>query len=168
VQQRSRRVIGAASESLDATVHPGSELARPLQRALRDAMWEGCGVLRDGPRLEGALRRIGELRAVAGEVDVRPSSEGYLDLALALDLRGALLVAEATVRGALQRAESRGAHQRADHPQLDPALTLGFRTRRNEEGKLETAPVPLPPVPDALRALVEEGEELHVAGRLLE
>jgi succinate dehydrogenase / fumarate reductase flavoprotein subunit len=168
VQQRSRRVIGAASESLDATVHPGSELARPLQRALRDAMWEGCGVLRDAPRLEGALRRIGELQAVAGEVDVRPSSEGYLDLALALDLRGALLVAEATVRGALQRAESRGAHQRADHPQLDPALTLGFRTRRTWEGKLETAPVPLPPVPDALRALVEEGEELNVAGRLLE
>ena len=30
---------------------------------------------------------------------MRPSAEGYPDLALALDLRGALLVAEATVRG---------------------------------------------------------------------
>ncbi|HEX2324416.1 MAG TPA: FAD-binding protein [Chloroflexota bacterium] len=168
VQQRSRRVIGAANEDLDATVRQGSELARPLQRALRDAMWEGCGVLRDAPRLEGALRRIGELQAVAGAVDVRPSAEGYLDLALALDLRGALLVAEATVRGALRRAESRGAHQRADHPQLDPALTLSFRTRRNGEGELETAPVPLPPLPGELRALAEAEGELAVAGRLLE
>ena len=125
-------------------------------------------VLRDAPRLEGALRRIGELRAVAGAVDVRPSAEGYLDLALALDLRGALLVAEATVRGALLRAESRGAHQRADHPQLEPALTVSFRTRRNGEGELETAPVPVPPLPDELRALAEEEGELAVAGRLLE
>jgi succinate dehydrogenase / fumarate reductase, flavoprotein subunit len=168
VQQRSRRAIGAANDDLDATVRQGSELARPLQRALRDAMWEGCGVLRDAPRLEGARRRIGELQAVAGAVDVRPSAEGYLDLALALDLRGALLVAEATVRGALLRAESRGAHQRADHPRLDPALTLSLRTRRNGEGKLETAPVPLPPLPDGLRALAEAEGELAVAGRLLE
>jgi succinate dehydrogenase / fumarate reductase flavoprotein subunit len=168
VQQRSRRAIGAACEELYATVRQGSELARPLQRALRDAMWEGCGVLRDAPRLEEARRRIGELQAVAGAVDVRPTSEGYLDLALALDLRGALLVAEATVRGALLRAESRGAHQRADHPRLDPALTLSFRTRRNGEGELETAPVPLPPLPDGLRSLAEAEGELAVAGRLLE
>jgi succinate dehydrogenase / fumarate reductase flavoprotein subunit len=44
---RSRRVIGAAMDELDGLVHPGTELARPLQRRLRDLMWERCGVVRD-------------------------------------------------------------------------------------------------------------------------
>ena len=43
-----RRMVDAANEELDAMVGSGPELARPLQRALRDAMWEHCGVARDG------------------------------------------------------------------------------------------------------------------------
>ena len=66
---------------------------------------------------------------LAGEVDVRPTSEGYADLAHALDLRASLVAAEATLLGALARRESRGAHQRRDFPQLDPELRVNFRTR---------------------------------------
>jgi hypothetical protein len=36
-------------------------------------------------------------------VDVRPSSEGYKDLAIALDLRATPAIAEATLRSALER-----------------------------------------------------------------
>jgi succinate dehydrogenase / fumarate reductase flavoprotein subunit len=168
VQRRSRRAIAAAHDDLDAVLREGDELARPLQRALRDAMWEGCGVIRDAGRLGRALARIGELNEAAGAVDVRPSSEGYLDLAVALDLRAALLSAEATVRGALARRESRGAHQRADHPRLDPALAVSFRARLGGDGRLETEAVPVPPVPEGLRALTATEPELSLAGRLLE
>jgi thioredoxin reductase len=42
------------------------------------------------------LERIAELRQLAGEMDVRPSSEGYADLAHALDLRTFLAAVEAT------------------------------------------------------------------------
>ena len=38
-----------------------------------------------------------------------------------LDLRNMLLVAQAVTLPALARAESRGAHQREDHPGLDDA-----------------------------------------------
>jgi succinate dehydrogenase / fumarate reductase flavoprotein subunit len=178
VQLRSRRAIAAAHDELNAVLREGEELARRLQRALRDAMWEGCGVVRDAGRLGRALARIGELKEAAGAVDVRPSSEGYLDLAVALDLRAALLSAEATVRGALARRESRGAHQRADYPRLDPTLTVSFRTRLRGEGglegglggerELETEAVPVPPVPEDLRALTAAEPELSLAGRLLE
>ncbi len=53
-----RRIIEAASDELDAMVGPGSELARPLQRALRDLMWERCGVTRDEAGLRDGLARI--------------------------------------------------------------------------------------------------------------
>jgi succinate dehydrogenase / fumarate reductase, flavoprotein subunit len=57
-------------------------------------------------------------------VDVRPTSEGYADLAHALDLRASLVTAEATLLGARARTESRGAHARRDFPDLDPGLQV--------------------------------------------
>jgi len=167
-QIRSRRAIAAAHDDLDALTREGDSLARPLQRALRDAMWEDCGVVRQAAGLQRGLARIKELQAAASTVDVRPSSEGYLDLALALDLRAALLSAEATVRGAIERRESRGAQQRADYPHLDPQLVVSFHSRIDGAGDLQIDSVPVPAVPDALRGLIMSDADLVAAGRLLE
>jgi succinate dehydrogenase / fumarate reductase flavoprotein subunit len=168
LQPRSRAVIAAAHDDLNALVREGDELARPLQRALRDTMWECCGVVRDEPRLRRGLAQIKSLQAAAAAVDVRPSSEGFQDLALALDLRAALVVAEATILGALERRESRGAHQRADFPALDPAMAVNFHLRRQPGGALVLTAVPLPPIPEGLRALAQAPAALPVQGRLLE
>jgi succinate dehydrogenase/fumarate reductase flavoprotein subunit len=60
------------SWGLSSFVRHGSEFARPLQRALRDTMWETCGVVRDQAGLRRGLDRVAELRGLAGQVDVRP------------------------------------------------------------------------------------------------
>jgi succinate dehydrogenase / fumarate reductase flavoprotein subunit len=164
---RAGAAVAAANEDLDGLIGEGDELARPLQRALRDAMWECCGVVRDEGRLRRGLDRVAELRAALPHLDVRPDAEGYQDLAHALDLRGSLLAAEATLRGALERRESRGAHQRSDHPALDAALRVNVTIeRRGDELTLSRHPVP--EVPAELRRWVEEADEVAVAGRLLE
>jgi succinate dehydrogenase / fumarate reductase flavoprotein subunit len=169
VAVRPRRVIDAAAADLDAMVGPGSELARPLQRALRDAMWERCGVTRDGDGLRDGLARVEELRALLDDVDVRPSAEGWSDLAQLIDLRAGLLVAEATMRGALARKESRGCHNRQDFPERDPELEVNFHTRLGDDGRLvepwreSIAPVPAELVPWLARAGPAE-----LAGHLLE
>jgi succinate dehydrogenase / fumarate reductase flavoprotein subunit len=168
LQLRSRQVVAAAGEELSGLVRHGRQFARPLQRALRDAMWETCGVVRDQAGLRHGLDRVAELRELAGEVDVRPTSEGYADLAHALDLRASLVTAEATLLGALARTESRGAHQRRDHPEPSPALTVNFQTRADADGRLRTAGRPVPPVPSELQRWVDSGEDLSTAGRLLE
>jgi succinate dehydrogenase / fumarate reductase flavoprotein subunit len=168
LQLRARDVVRAADEELSSLIRPGSEFARPLQRALRDTMWEHCGVVRDQAGLQHGLDRVAELRQLAGEVDVRPSSEGYADLAHALDLRASLLAAEATLLGALARRESRGAHQRRDFPQLDTDLRVNFRTRLDGTSHLTINAQPVPPVPPDLASWTQSGEVLGVAGRLLE
>jgi succinate dehydrogenase / fumarate reductase flavoprotein subunit len=167
-QLRARKVVGAADDELSSYVRPGRQFARPLQRALRDAMWETCGVVRDQAGLQRGLERVAELRQLAGEVDVRPTSEGYADLAHALDLRASLVTAEATLLGALARAESRGAHQRRDHPELSPELRVNFQTRRDADGRLTTATEAVPPVPPELQPWADTTEDLSTAGRLLE
>ena len=164
-----RRIVEAANDELDAMVGPGSELARPLQRALRDLMWERCGVTRDEVGLRDGLARIDDLRAALPDVDVRPSAEGWSDLAQRLDLTAGLLVAEATVRGALARRESRGCHNRTDFPDLDPALRVNLHTRLGDDGRpAEPWAVPVEPVPAELEPWLVAAGPSEVAGRLLE
>jgi succinate dehydrogenase / fumarate reductase flavoprotein subunit len=131
-------------------------------------MWETCGVLRDQAGLERGLEQVAELRQLAGEVDVRPTSEGYADLAHALDLRASLVTAEATLLGALARRESRGAHQRRDHAELSPELQVNFQTRLDSAGGLAVTAEPVPPIPPELRPWADTSEDLSTAGRLLE
>jgi succinate dehydrogenase / fumarate reductase flavoprotein subunit len=168
LQLRARDVVRAADEELSSFIRPGSEFARPLQRALRNTMWESCGVVRDQPGLQHGLDRVAELRYMVSEVDVRPTSEGYADLAHALDLRASLLAAEATLLGALARRESRGAHQRRDHPELSPGQRVNFQARLDGTSHLAVDAQPVPPVPAELASWMQSGEELSVGGRLLE
>jgi succinate dehydrogenase / fumarate reductase flavoprotein subunit len=120
-------------------------------------MWETCGVVRDQPGLQHGLERLAKLRRLAGEVDVRPTSEGYGDLAHALDLRASLVAAEATLLGALARTESRGAHQRRDHPELDPELRANFQARLDGTGRLTIDARPVSAVPAELGRLDTAG-----------
>ena len=167
--QRSPRAIQAAHDELDGLIREGEELARPFQRAVRDTMWENCGVVRDEQRLQKGLGKIAELKAGLNSVDVRPTSEGFMDLAIALDLHAALVSAEATLLAALQRRESRGAHQRSDFPDLDPNLQVNFIVTRDENGQLRVAPKPVAPIPDALQEWIFGGDtEYPAEGRLLE
>jgi succinate dehydrogenase / fumarate reductase, flavoprotein subunit len=160
---RSRRAISEGLEELDRLTRPGSELARPLQRRLRDLMWEKCGVVRSEGGLRDGLRELEAIREAAADVDVRPGAEGWMDLAHAFDLRSGLAVAEATLRGALARKETRGAQIRSDFPELDPGLEVNF----NVDARMDPWPQPVPPVPDELRAWVDRPEEVG-ADRLLE
>jgi succinate dehydrogenase / fumarate reductase flavoprotein subunit len=164
-----RRVIEDANEELDAMVGAGPELARPLQRATRNVMWERCGVVRDDRGLREGLDKLAELRAVVGDVDVRPSAEGWSDLAQLIDLRAGLLVAEATMRGALARRESRGCHNRSDFPELDPKLQVNFYNAIGDDGRLTDPWVePVPPIPEELAGWLDRAAPGDLKGRLLE
>jgi succinate dehydrogenase / fumarate reductase flavoprotein subunit len=166
-QMRSRRVIDEAIDDLAGCIHPGGEIVRPVQRALRNAMWEECGVVRFEEGLSRGLEKVEELRGQLPEIDVRATSEGYGDLAHVLELTASLITAEASLRGALERRETRGAHNRSDYPDQDPALRVNLEVSL-EDDALRTTPVPVPEVPDYLLEWARVAEELEVSGRLLE
>jgi succinate dehydrogenase / fumarate reductase, flavoprotein subunit len=169
VALRPKRVIAEASDNLDALIHSGDELARPVQRALRDLLWEHAGVVREERSLEDGLTHLYGLRSVLGDIDVRYSEEGWADLAQTLDLRAGLTMAEATLKGALARTETRGCHIRTDFPALDPAFELNLHSRLDDKGRLlEPWQESVPPIPEELLRLVTETEDVMLGGRLLE
>ena len=94
---------------------------------------------------------------------MRPDIAGYADLAHAFDLRGSLLAARATLESALERRETRGAHNRADFPNQDPRLQVEPRLVLGR--RLTHAPIS---PPSARVAALAAGPDLETTGRLLE
>jgi succinate dehydrogenase / fumarate reductase flavoprotein subunit len=167
-QLRSKRVIDEAHADLDSLIHNGTELSRALQRAVRNIMWERCGVVREASDMEQALVMLDEVRSVLPSVDVRPSEEGWGDLAHVLDVQAMLGTAEGTLRGAIAREETRGAHNRSDFPELDPAMEVNFIVRRDSDARMTVEPVPVPAVSAELASWLARGGNIDPAGQLLE
>ena len=109
---------------------PALDLLRSAQRRdapnpaaivaeLKALMADMVGPFRTEEKLRVALGAIERLKSEIGEVPF--SSAAAFDPVLVdwLDLRNMLLVAQSITLPALARTESRGAHQREDHPGLD-------------------------------------------------
>jgi succinate dehydrogenase / fumarate reductase flavoprotein subunit len=75
----------------------------------------------------------------------------------AMDLPNLLDVSEAITRAALLRKESRGAQFREDFPEKDPEWgKYNIVVRRGSEGEMLVDKRPVPPVPEELKAIIEE------------
>ena len=167
-QLRSKAAITNAHADLDGLIHQGTELSRALQRGVRNTMWDQCGVVREASDLERGLELLDEIRSAARNADVRPNEEGWADLAHALDLRAMLGTAEATIRGAIAREETRGAHNRSDYPSLDPALEINFVIARGAEGQMTIERAPVASPSESLLPWMTRAGEMDIAGKLLE
>lgn len=161
-QQRSADAVAEARAEIDGLLaRDGRENVRVLQRAIRDTMTEHAGVVRDE---SGLLRGLAELDATESRMaglGIHPDIAGYQDLAHAFDLRGTALAARATLEAALERRETRGCHNRSDHPATDPALRVNLVW--SGPGKLEREE--LPPVPADIASLMRE---VSAVGKLVE
>jgi fumarate reductase flavoprotein subunit len=116
-----------------------------LRAEMHEVMETAAGIYRDGQRLEHAARTLRELQERCAELALDDRSRTFnTELTAALELGYMLDVAEAIVHSALNRRESRGSHQRTDHPGRDDAGYLAHSlARRTPEGtpRLEYQPV---------------------------
>ncbi len=167
IQKRNREIIKEANEELDGLTKKGDELARPLQRAVRDIMWKHCGVVRSGDSLKTGLDELMKIKELSTNIDVRPNAEGFSDLAIALDLLGSIDSAEATVRCAIERTESRGAHQRSDYKDMSATQNVNYLIHA-ENGKQVISHRTVPSLPEELKEPMSKFSDLSVDGRLLE
>jgi succinate dehydrogenase/fumarate reductase flavoprotein subunit len=93
---------------------------------LQQVMAKDVGPLRTETGLKRALAAITALDADIGE---RPPAGAAFDLRQLewFDLRNMLTVARSIATAALHRTESRGAHQREDHPGMLPQWRVNQR-----------------------------------------
>ena len=169
VHIRSKKVINEAHENLNSWIKNGSEVARPLQRSLRNIMWEYGGVVKSKEKLEKGLSEIEGLKESTKNLDVRPDSEGYQDLMLAFDLEASIASSEATLKSALNREESRGAHQRDDFKDLSEKGNVNIRVELDDNKEIKLSIDKVPQLEKKLKSLINKTADIeNFEGMLLE
>ena len=98
----------------------GTERLSSLRAEMTATMEAGAGIYRTRDSLQETCDKVSELRERFANITLDDRSLTFnTDLTAALELECMLDVAEAVAYSAVARTESRGSHQRTDHPQRD-------------------------------------------------
>ncbi|AKS35520.1 L-aspartate oxidase [Mycolicibacterium goodii] len=160
--QRCPAAISDAREEIDEMLCArGSQTVRYLQRSVRNLMTEHAGVIRDETGLRTGLQKLDDIEAQLSDIAVHPDIAGFHDLAHAFDLKSGILAARATLEAALERRESRGCHNRSDHPEVDESLRVNLVW--SGPGRIEREAIG--EIPDDI---AERMREVSSAGKLVE
>jgi succinate dehydrogenase / fumarate reductase flavoprotein subunit len=124
----------------------GATPTAALRLEMQVAMQEDCAVFREGPALESGVRRIAEVYARVP--DIKVSDRGLIwntDLIETLEFDNLIANAAVTVKSAVNRQESRGAHAREDFSERNDKKwmkhTLAWLDIPTGEVKLDYRPV---------------------------
>ena len=158
---------------IEAAIAPfevqGGENPYDVHHELQETMQSLVGIIRTGSELDEALGKLEQLEERAKRVSVSGGRRYNPGWNLTTDLPAMLTVSRATTLGAINRKESRGGHTRDDYPTADPEMgkiNFAQRIARSDAGDgvggtpsilgIEVEPVPIPEMPDELKALLEE------------
>ncbi|WP_019007886.1 succinate dehydrogenase flavoprotein subunit [Deinococcus aquatilis] len=119
----------------------GTDNAALIRKELQETMMNNVGIFRNGPDMEKQVDIVKELKARYKNVSVSDPSQRYnSELMEAMELGFMLDCAEAMTASALNRTESRGAHDREDYGERDDANwlkhTMAYKDLNNDNNVL--------------------------------
>ena len=133
----------------------GTERIADLRAEMQSTMEESAGIYRTGDTLAAGVETTGRLRQHARHLKLEDRSRTFnTELISALELSYMLELADVILRSAVQRTESRGAHQRSDFPARDDDKFLAHSlAHRTEDGsaRIEYLPVTITNWPPGVR-----------------
>ena len=153
---------GEVQRAVDGAVSPfdrqsGAENPYAVQTALQEMMQHLVGIVRTESDMQQALGGLDALKSRAARASVSGHREYNPGWHTAIDLQNLLTVSEAITRSAIERKESRGGHFREDYPdKIAEFGTVNIMVKEGKNGDLQLSRVPLPPMPDYLKQVIEE------------
>jgi fumarate reductase flavoprotein subunit len=123
----------------------GSERIADIREAMQSTMEDSAGIFRSGDSLTKGVDQLADLQLRLQRIQLADATRVFnTELVAALELANMLDIAECTLQSALQREESRGAHQRTDFTTRDDTRFLNHALAyRDPDGgvKIERLPV---------------------------
>jgi fumarate reductase flavoprotein subunit len=123
----------------------GTERTADIREAMQSTMEESAGIFRSGDSLAKGVDQLAELQQRVQRVALVDGTRAFnTELVAALELTNMLDIAECILHSALQREESRGAHQRTDFTARDDSRFLDHAlVYRESDGtpRIERLPV---------------------------
>ena len=127
---------------------PSEKGVRPakIRQQVTEALDTYCSVFRDDENLKKALKAVNKAKKDYQKVYIDDKSDAFnTDLLTTIELDNLIVLAEATVRSAMARHESRGAHTREEYPKRNDEEwmkhTLSYWDNEKEEVTLDYEPV---------------------------
>ena len=123
----------------------GTEQITDVREEMQSTMEDSAGIFRSGDSLSKGVDQLAQLQQRLQRVQLYDESRAFnTELVAALELANMLDVAETILQSALQREESRGAHQRTDFTARDDTRLLNHALAyRESDGatRIERSPV---------------------------
>jgi fumarate reductase flavoprotein subunit len=127
------------------TAHGGTERIADIREEMQSTMEDSAGIFRSGDSLSKGVDQLAELQQRLERVQLSDQTRVFnTELVAALELANMLDIAECILDSALQREESRGAHQRTDFTARDDTRFLNHALAyRDSDGstRIERSPV---------------------------
>ncbi len=153
VIEHSFKQLEALYDRLLGSQNPGKLIA-----AIGDLLWKHAGIVRDRQGLEEGLRKLSDLSV--GAIEKEKKSTTPKDREKACNLYFIMIAAEAVIRGALLREESRGAHYRKDAPEAKTEWKKNIYYR-NQEGQMQLFTEPVPPIAEQIQQALDKEYSLN-------
>jgi len=123
----------------------GTEQIAAIREEMQSTMEDSAGIFRSGDSLSKGVDQLTQLQQRLQRIQLYDETRAFnTELVAALELANMLDVAETILQTALQREESRGAHQRTDFPARDDTRFLNHALAyRESDGaiRIERSPV---------------------------
>jgi succinate dehydrogenase / fumarate reductase flavoprotein subunit len=128
----------------------GGEVSYKILADLQTVMEKGAGMFREEATLDQCLKNLVSIKDRLKKVSAEGNRLFNPGWHVALDLRNMMAVAEAIVRAAKERKESRGAHTRTDYTGYVKAFAKKRVVVRQKSDKMDVVQEDLPQMPKEL------------------
>jgi succinate dehydrogenase / fumarate reductase, flavoprotein subunit len=135
----------------------GDENPYKVQQDLQFMMQAQVGIVRKENEMQDALEKIQALKTRALKVQAPANREYNPGWHTCMDLKNLLTVSEALTKCAIERKESRGAQFREDYPDKSKEFgNVNMIIKKGANGEMELRRESLKPLPDELKAIIDE------------
>ncbi len=164
----SNKLIKKYNVNINKKIKNGKYDCTLLQQELSEIMWEYCGVVKENEKLNIGLKKLNLLKKSFLDINVNVSKKDCKDLINIFNFEASIISAEATLRSAILRKESRGAHQRSDYKSNQEKFLYNIKVKLIQD-KLNFSKNKFSKLSKALRNEIHLTKPInHFTGRLLE
>lgn len=113
----NEEMVREEASRIESLIKKGSIKPKEFKNRIKNLMWEKVAIVREEKTLNEALGQLQEMQKELADLDVSDKKQYNTDLVTALEVINMIEICILTVKSAIIRRESRGAHFRSDFPE---------------------------------------------------
>ena len=128
----NEEMVREEASRIEGLIKKGSIKPKEFKNRIKNLMWEKVAIVREEKTLNEALGQLQEMQKELADLDVGDKKQYNTDLVTALEVINMIEICILTVKSAIIRRESRGAHFRSDFPETNDEWKKSIIINKNK------------------------------------